>query len=144
MANESVAASPAFAAASPGNTKIPAPIIVPIPIANPPTSPIVRSSSTSSWTVVSSVTAFGSVAGASPATFRPAGSTSARSSAIRTQLFQPADKTAGGRAPETAGPARPHFFQNAPVNITKTGMISSRPIHIRNTISSLLVAGKSR
>lgn len=38
----------------------------------------------------------------------------------------------------------PHSFQNAPVKMTNTGMISRRPNHIRKIIRSLLVAGNWR
>jgi hypothetical protein len=37
----------------------------------------------------------------------------------------------------------PYSFQNAPVNMTNTGSISSRPIHIRNISRILLVAGNA-
>jgi hypothetical protein len=73
MAKETDAAGPAWPAAMPGKTKIPAPIIVPTPMARPPVRPSVRSSSTpvDSSTVASSSTVGVGGSGRSPSLLTP-------------------------------------------------------------------------
>jgi hypothetical protein len=75
MPNDAAAAGPARPAARPGKTKIPAPIIVPTPMATPPDRPMVRSSSEPASVVVVSSPASGTetVCGDSPARLLVAG-----------------------------------------------------------------------